>query len=156
MWNWIMDPAKVNTFLNLIGILLGGGALAAVLSHWRGLKAMDAADIADVRRHWAEEVAALRRRDDERDETIRGLEKHWREMINLADQRYTECQAERDELRSELAAVKRELEGVKAQIRASSTDRVLLMEENCGKPSEEAPHSLAAAKRLKENGNNRK
>ena len=148
-----MDPARLNTILNLIGILLGGGALAAVLSHWRGLRALDDAKLVDIRKHYADELASLRARDEKRDGAMRELEKHWREMISLADARHAECVAERDELRDQLNLLKVELEGVKAQIRASSTDRVLLMEENCGKPSQEAPHSLAAAKRLKKNGN---
>lgn len=153
MWNWLMDPIRLNTVLNVLGLLLGGGALAAVLSHWRGLRALDDANLVDIRKHYAEEIAALRARDEKRDEAMRELEKHWREMINLADKRHAECVAERDELRDQLNALKVELEGVKAQMRAASTDRVLLMEENCGKPGQDAPHSLAAARRLKENGN---
>jgi hypothetical protein len=155
--NWFsgMDTQTFNVILNLLGIVLGGGALGVILTHWRGVKGLDQADVADIRSHYAAELGAMRDRDEKRDEAMRALEKHWREMIKLADERYSECQREREELRDELAAVKRELEGVKAQIRSQATDRVLLMEENCGKPGEIAPHSLAAAKRLKEGGNDK-
>jgi uncharacterized protein (DUF3084 family) len=152
--NWFsMDTQTLNVVLNLAGIILGGGALGVILTHWRGVKGLDQADVADIRGHYAKELEAMRERDEKRDEAMRALEKHWREMVNLADSRYSECQREREELRDELAEVKRELNGVKAQLRAQATDRVLLMEENCGKPGEIAPHSLAAAKRLKDNGN---
>jgi predicted nucleic acid-binding Zn-ribbon protein len=163
--NWFtMDTSTLNVILNVLGIVLGGGALGVILTHWRGVKGLDQADVADIRSHYAAELGAMRDRDEKRDEAMRALEKHWREMVNLADSRYSECQREREELRDELAEVKREhrdelaavkheLSGLQAQLRAASTDRVLLMEENCPKPSETAPHSLAAAKRLKENGN---
>jgi predicted nucleic acid-binding Zn-ribbon protein len=150
-----MDTQTFNVILNLLGIVLGGGALGVILTHWRGVKGLDQADVADIRSHYAAELGAMRDRDEKRDEAMRALEKHWREMVNLADSRYSECQREREELRDELAEVKRELNGVKAQLRAQATDRVLLMEENCGKPGEIAPHSLAAAKRLKEGGNDK-
>jgi hypothetical protein len=155
--NWFsgMDTQTFNVILNLLGIVLGGGALGVILTHWRGVKGLDQADVADIRSHYAAELGAMRDRDEKRDEAMRALEKHWREMVNLADSRYSECQREREELRDELAEVKRELNGVKAQLRAQATDRVLLMEENCGKPGEIAPHSLAAAKRLKEGGNDK-
>jgi hypothetical protein len=155
--NWFsgMDTQTLNVMLNLLGIVLGGGALGVILTHWRGVKGLDQADVADIRGHYAKELEAMRERDDKRDEAMRALERHWREMVNLADQRYAECQREREELRDELAIVKRELGGLQAQLRAASTDRVLLMEENCGKPGEIAPHSLAAAKRLKEGGNDK-
>lgn len=149
MLDWIMDPQRLNVILNLVGILLGGGALAAVLSHWRGLRALDDAKLVDIRKHYADEIKSLRDRDEKRDQAMRDLEKHWREMIKLADARHQECVDEREELRDQMNALKVELEGVKAQLRAQATDRVLLLEERCVKPSEEAPHSLAAAQRMK-------
>lgn len=149
MWDWIMDPQRLNTILNLIGILLGGGALAAFLTHWRGLRALDDSKLVDIRKHYADELKRLSDRDEHRDAAMRDLEKHWREMIKLADARHAECVDEREELRGHLNDLRVELEGLKAQLRASSTNRVLLLEERCATPSEEAPHSLAAARRLK-------
>lgn len=148
-----MDAGTVNAVLNLAGILLGGSALGVLLTHRRGILGLENADVADIRKHYAAELNQMRARDEVRDKAMRDLEKHWREMITLADQRHAECVAERDELRDQLNELKSELAGVKEQLRAQATDRVLLLEERCVKPSEEAPHSLAAAQRLKGAGN---
>ena len=148
MW-FGLTPGQVNLALNLLGVLLGGGALGVVLSHFRGMRQLTGQDEADIRGHWAAEVKALRERLDASDKRYMDLIRTFDEYREQANERYKQatqyhddCVAERNELRNEI-------EGLKAQIRAQATDRVLLMEENCGKPSETAPHSLAAAQRLK-------
>ena len=153
MWNWLMDPSRVNIVLNLLGIALGGGALGVILTHWRGMRTLDDAKEASIRDHYAKEVEQMRARLDAADKRYVDLLEKFDEHREEANRRYIQaveyhdlCVAERTELREAI-------EGLKAQLRAASTDRVLLMEENCGKPSESAPHSLGAAKRLKENGN---
>jgi hypothetical protein len=147
-----MDPSRLNLLLNFASVILGGGLVAALLTHWRGIKQLTGAEESDIRGHWAAEVKALRDRLDGADDRYLELLKRFDEHREQSELRYkqalsyhTECVAERNELRNEL-------EGLKRQIAAQATDRVLVMEENCDN-IRNAPHSLAAAKRLKQNGN---
>lgn len=63
MWWLSMKPEQVNILLNLLGIILGGGALGVVLTHYRGMRTLDNAKEADIRDHYAGEVKELRERN---------------------------------------------------------------------------------------------
>lgn len=113
---------------------LAGALVTLIVQWWRrgvSLKGLENANEADIRDHYAEEVAALRGQ-------LLSIEKHYREMLEQSDRRHAECEASRGVMREEL-------EGLKKQFRAASADRVLRMEEN----PPEAPHSRAAAERVK-------
>jgi hypothetical protein len=102
------------------------------------LKGLRNADEADIRDHYAQEVEALRGQ-------LLSMERHYREMLEKSDRRHEECEAAR-------SAMRQEIDGLKRQIPGLSADRLLILEQN-GPPSEIAPHSFAAAKRIKgENG----
>jgi hypothetical protein len=156
MWSWLMDPTRLNLLLNFASVILGGGLVAAILTHSRGLKQLTGAEEADIRGHWASEVKALRERLDAGDKRYMDLLEKFDEHREQSELRYQQAVAYHDQCVAERAELRSEMEGLKRQLAAQSTDRVLLMEENCGKPSLEAPHSLAAAKRLKEGDNERR
>lgn len=119
--------------------------LGLIFRHLQTMKKLALGDTSDIRDHYAREVERLTAKLASRDTQFAELEKHLRDMSRSSDDRHAECVREREALREELA-------GIKAQIRAASTDRVLFLEDRCAKPSEEAPQSLAAAQRLKEGG----
>lgn len=101
---------------------------------------------ADIRDHYAQEVAALRGKLDGQEAHFLSLEAHWRTILEGSDRRHQECEDARQQLRSELSKMHEEIAGLKSQIRAASTDRVLRMEDD--PPA--APHSRAAAKRVRD------
>jgi hypothetical protein len=125
------------------------GVLTFVLK-WRGQSiGSDAA----LREDMANELEAMRRRDDERAASFMKLESHWREMLEASDRRHDECEEARRELRRELDKMHDEIRGLRVQIREASTDRVILLEGNGHgnghKPSDIAPHAAASAPRVK-------
>lgn len=147
----MIDPGFVNVALNIGGLLLGGTALGVVLRYKLGQQKLAADSEADIRDHYADEVKALREKLNLQEQYFRGLETHLRGLIDESDRRHSECEAARVEDRRERSRMQDEIDGMKAQIRAASTDRVLRME----KDPPEAPHSRAAAHRVKgiiENG----
>jgi hypothetical protein len=152
VWTWIMDPSRLNVVLNLLGIALGGGALGVILTHWRGIRTLDDAKEAGIRIHWADEVKRLTERADAADRRYVELLEKFDAHREQSEQRYQQAIAYHDQCVAERAELRHELEGLKRQLAAQSTDRVLVMEENCDN-IRNAPHSLAAAKRLKDNGN---
>lgn len=124
------------------------GVVTLIVAYWRrgvSLRRLTNEDEADLRDHYAEELSALRSKLNEQEDHFKGLEKHWREMVEASDRRHEECEVARRGLRLELDAMHEELSGLRAQIRAASTDRVLRMEEECPP----APHARAAAHRVK-------
>jgi septal ring factor EnvC (AmiA/AmiB activator) len=129
------------------------GVAAIIIAFFRrgvSLKGLQNADSADIRDHYAQEVEALRSKLNGQEGHFHNLEKHWREMIAASDRRHQECEDARQELRGELDKMHTAIRGLRDQLLAQSTDRVLILE---GTPAaEKAPHSVAAAKRIKENG----
>lgn len=145
MWEALMDPTKLNVWLNLVGIILGGGALGVVLTHLRGMRGLDQKEAADIRDHYQAELASLRAH-------IATLDKRYLEYQGEADRRYREaveyhdqCVAERNELRVSI-------DGLKAQLLAQSADRVLLLEKNCIPPSEAVVDAAKRVKKIQEEG----
>lgn len=139
------------------------GVAAIIIAFFRrgvSLKGLKNADDADIRDHYALEVAAMREKLDRQEAHFRTLEKHLREMLETSDKRadesdrrHEECERARQEMRREMDALHSEIRGLHDKIRSYSTDSLLMLEQR-GKPGEVAPHSVAAAKRIK-NGNNR-
>lgn len=121
------------------------GLIWAFLKFGLGWRGQTMADDADIRDHYAQEVAALRGKLDGQEAHFLSLESHWRTILEASDRRHQECEEARQAMRREINAMHEEIAGLKAQIRAASTDRVLRMEE---KPPK-APHARASAKRVK-------
>lgn len=119
--------------------------IGLVLRYRLGWRGQTMADDADIRDHYAQEVAALRGKLDGQEAHFLSLEAHWRAILEGSDRRHQECEEARQAMRREISAMHEEIAGLRAQVRAASTDRVLRMEE---KPPE-APHSRASAKRVK-------
>lgn len=150
------DPGSLNVILNVAGLLLGGTALGVVLRYKLGRQKIAAADEADIRDHYAEELAAVRaERLLDRENWMR-LEKHLREALSLSDRRHAECEAARQSLRQELDEMHRdrqkdreEIDGMKIQLKRYSADTLLVLEGSGEKPSEVAPHATASAPRVK-------
>jgi hypothetical protein len=132
--------------------LTGGGVFALVGLWWKrdvALRKISSGEAGDLRDHYAEELSSIRsERAQDRTDALK-VETHLREMIELSDRRHAECEAARVVDRQERTKMQDDIDGLKRQIPQVSTDRLLVLE---GKPSEIAPHSTAAAKRLKENG----
>lgn len=121
------------------------GLVAAFLKFGLGWRKQTLGDDADIRDHYAQEVAALRGKLDGQEAQFLSLEKHWREILEGSDRRHQECEEARQSMRREINKMHEEIAGLRSQIRAASTDRVLRMEED----PPPAPHARAAAKRVK-------
>lgn len=108
-----------NTFFGTLPGWITASAVTAILGlivRWQlGLRRLrvDAdqvanADEANIRDHYAQEVAALRQQLIDRDE-------RYRAQIERADQRHEECARARDELRQKLTQVQNRLTGTVRQ-----------------------------------------
>lgn len=137
-----MAPDLVGTIPQWLTATGTVALLGVILRHLQVMKRLALGDTADIRDHYAEELKRKNEQDAAREKQFMELERHLREMATLSDERYAECVSERDGLRTDL-------ESLKLQFKAASVDRLLTLE---GRPSEIAPHSTAAAKRIKENG----
>jgi hypothetical protein len=118
-------------WLTALGI---GSFLIALLRRDVQVRGLRNTDQADIRDHYAQEVAALR-------DQLLTMEQHYRNMLEQSDKRHDECEVARSQMRAEL-------DGLKRQMAAASADRLLVLEERTC-PSDVAPHSTAAAKRIK-------
>lgn len=141
--DWGTIPQQVTAvsasglFVSMLGILaklmLGKGQLIN-------------ASEADIRDHYAEELAALRKeRADDKAEFAR-VERHLRDMASESDRRHSECESARAEDRRERSRMQDEIDGLKRQVPELSADKLMRLE---GKPSEIAPHAAASAERVK-------
>lgn len=143
-----MNAGTLNIILNIVGLLLGGTALGAILHYRLGMRKLTVEDEADQRDDYAVELAALRNeRRQDREDALK-IEKHLRDMIELSDTRHAECEDSRRAMRVEVDEMHAEIAGLKRQIPEVSADALLKLEGN-GKPSETAPHAAAAAARVK-------
>jgi hypothetical protein len=79
------------------------------------------------------------------------LRGHFGKELTRMAARLDECEKARAELRREINGMHQEINGLHAKLREKSTDNLLILED-ARPPSERAPSSLAAARRLKENG----
>lgn len=137
-----------STLPQWISAVASTGILVSVLRfviQWRG-QSITADGV--LRDHYAAELARLTEKLDEKATGMQALEKHLREMVDLADERWQACQDERDHDRQRIAEMQLEIDGLKRQLPIMSADRLLILEDR-GRPSEVAPSSLAAAKKMK-------
>ena len=134
-----LPPFVANSSLAaVLAALFSGGALATILAfvtRWRG---QSIGSEERLRQDMARELEAMRAQ-------MRELESHYRRMLEASDKRHEECEKDRTALRRELNAMHEEIKGLRSQIRAQATDRVMEMEQN----PPPAPHSRAAAHRVK-------
>lgn len=147
-----MSAQTINIVINLLGVLLGGGAIGMVLRFMNKRQELHNADVADIRDHYAAELAALREKLNSQEEHFQRMEMHWREMLENSDRRHEECEKTRAELRRELDKMHTELAGLQRQIASYSSDQLLVMEREADPrpPSERAPEATAAAGRVKD------
>lgn len=139
-----MDANLLNVILNIGGLVLGGTALGVVLRYKLGMRKLALTDEADIRDHYAAEVARLVEKMDRREKHFLEVEKHLRELIATSDRRHEECEAARAEDRREHARMRDEIEGMKRQIIRYSSEGVLVLSEQ---PSE---HVEGAARRVRD------
>lgn len=123
-----------------------GGVIWAVLRFGLGWRKQTLDSDEQVRQIMQEELAAVRAERAADSEKFARVEKHLREMVAQSDERHEECERSRREMRKEMDGMHSEVAGLRRDLAAQSVDRVLRLE---GRPSEVAPHSLAAAERLK-------
>lgn len=150
-----MNAGQLNVILNIVGLLLGGTALGVVLRYRLGMRKLALADEANIRDHYAKEVAryvdkmgAQERRFDDKasvqEKHFLDVEKHLREMIATSDKRHEECEFARAEDRRDRSRMQDEIDGLKRQIVRYSAEGVLVLGEH--PPS---PMVASAAKRVR-------
>lgn len=139
----MMNAGALNVILNIAGLLLGGTALGVVLRYKLGMRKLALADEADIRDHYAQEVARYVEKLAAQEKHFLDVEKHLRELIAISDRRHEECEAARSEDRRQRIAMQDEIDGMKRQILRYSAEGVLVMSEQ---PSEKV---AAAAERVK-------
>lgn len=127
----------LNVILNILSLLLGGGALIGVLRYLNNRQAIRNADTADIRDHYADEVTQLRSQ-------LVALEKHYREMLVASDRRHAECEEARTEMRGRISELEDHVRGLEAQMRRYSSDTVLKL---AGQPSDQV---IEAARRVRD------
>lgn len=132
-----MNPATINIILNILSLLLGGGALLGVLRYLNNRQTIRNADTADIRDHYAAEVTQLRAQ-------LVTLEKHYREMLLASDRRHAECEQARTEMRGRISELEDHVRGLEAQMRRYSSDTVLKL---AGEPSDQV---VEAARRVRD------
>lgn len=130
---WITAISTTGGMATVIGI---------VLRYRLGTRRLTNEESADIRDHYAAEVGAMR-------DQLMAMERHYRDMLDKSDSRHAECEKARVELRGTVNELTNKIEGLERQLKAVATDRVLILE---GTPvADKAPHSMAAAKRIKDN-----
>lgn len=136
-----MDPGTLPQWITASGIL---GFLGLFLRYLSTSNRLSNENTADIRQHYAAEVAALRTR-------IVEVEAHYRSMLKESEERNEECRKEREEDRNIIRGLKDELEGIKRQISRYSADKLMILEDSCALV-DNAPESRAAARRVKAGG----
>lgn len=136
-----MDPGTLPQWITASGIL---GFLGLFLRYLSTSNRLGNENTADIRQHYAAEVAALRTR-------IVEVEAHYRSMLKESEERNEECRKEREEDRNIIRGLKDELEGIKRQISRYSADKLMILEDSCALVNN-APESRTAARRVKAGG----
>ena len=77
-----MEASSLNVFLNIVTVLLTGGALGIVLRYRQGMRALANVDAADIRDHYAEELARVIERQRQCEEREAKLRERVRELEN--------------------------------------------------------------------------
>lgn len=163
MWWFNVTQEQLNIVLNLAGVVLGGGALGVVLSHFRGMRTLTDAETADIRKHYAAElaravaeIAALRQRIDEQDKRYMDFQKEADERQEASNKRWRQANEYHEQCLAERAEMRQEIEGLKTQLKRYSANALMILEDDPEhpKPSSKAPEAVASASRvLKITGN---
>jgi DNA repair exonuclease SbcCD ATPase subunit len=109
-----------------------------------------------IRDHYAREVARLSSKLDEQTkgfrEDLQSAENFYRGLLSQSDEQHEKCRRECEECRGRLRELEKTVDGLQAQIRRYSTDKLLILhEDDMIKPP--APHAVASAKRMKRDNN---
>lgn len=184
----LLDPVKAGSLPEALGTVPGwitsGGIMGilGLLIYWQlgnkkiGVDSTLAVNVdrADIRDHYAGEVASLRNRIDEQaqrhgtnvaavEERYKGLledaerrykravaevEEHYRKALDAAEQRHEDCLADRDKLRDVVNELKDEVAGLRRQFATASSDQVISL----GRTGMPAPSTavLESAYRVKD------
>lgn len=172
----LFDPAASANLPDILGTvpswLTGGGVLGilGLLIWWQlGLRKIDVEQIgidnqdrADIRDHYAAEVAALRQRIDAQaqnhatrvadlerryQENVSEAEARWRKAVRDVEERHEKCERELSLQAEKVRKLEKDYAGLERQILTQASDRVLAL----GAPGRPQPSDdvLAAAKRVK-------
>lgn len=137
MSGFVLGASQLNVILNVVTILLGGGALGIILKYKLGSRKLDLEGEEAIRDHYAQEV------------------KRYADEVERVTARQLECEDRETKLRARVTELEDQVRGLKDQVRLQAADHVIELEER-PPPSESAPHSLAAAKRIKDMKDNGK
>jgi hypothetical protein len=172
--SWISAGGIMGILALLVWYLLGNRKIGVEERLARNAeRATDNADRADVRDHYAEEVATLRERFDQASvrhtQTITEMEarhanavveiegkyrrllheteQHYKALLKETEDAHEECKRDRDSLRQEVGKMRDEIRGLTNQIRSQAADRVIAL----GAPGAAPPSTNVrrAAKRVK-------
>lgn len=121
--------------------------IAAVLKYKIGWRKLSNEDEADIRDHYAQEVAALRAELNQQEKNFRDAETHLRDLLRASDVRHEECERARADSRREVEGLHREIEGMRRQIIRYSADGVLMLNEQ---PSEAVRSAAERVKKIAE------
>lgn len=115
----------LGTFFQLLTTVFSGGIFAAILTFFVKWRGMSLTAEATLRTHFGDELKRLAQ--------------------NVHD-----CEEDKRLMRAEINALHDEVRGLTDQLRMYSTDRLLRLEASTARPSETAPHAVAAAQRLRD------
>jgi hypothetical protein len=129
-----MSPDLLGTIPSWItsaGIL----TMLGLLLRWQiQNRQIGAGDTANIRDHYAKEVASLRAslhsQANQFRQDLDAMDKRYRDIIAASEERHEECQADRDKLRQEVGILRDEINGLVRVITQASIDRVVMLGEN--------------------------
>jgi small-conductance mechanosensitive channel len=150
----VMDAASLNVVLNVVTVLLGGTLLGVILRYRLGVRKMALGEEANIRDHYAGEVAALRAEINQQERNFREVETHLRGLLAASDRRHEECEAARADSRREIEGLHREIEGMRRQMVRYSAEGVLVLSEQ--KPSALVEEAARRVKGIVEEGGERR
>lgn len=129
----MLDTSVLGT---LPGWITSGGVLMMIglLLRWQiQNRQIDTGDNANIRDHYAKEVASMRESLHKQSQRFRedldAMDKRYREMLLASEQRHEECLADRDGLRQEVGILRDEINGLIRVITQASIDRVVMLGE---------------------------
>lgn len=134
-----MDAGVINIALNLLGVLLGGGALVGVLRYLNNRQSIRNADEADIRDHYAEEL-------ERQTAAVAAAHERHNAALEASDRRLVECESWASKSRLEIRALNQkvddqqdEITGLKRQIARYSAEGAIMLADQV--PSEEVENS---------------
>ena len=116
-----MDTGYLNLLLNLVTVVVSGGALGIILRYRQGMRGLANTDTADIRDHYAEEVKSLR------SEVVAA-----RSEVAIARKELADCE---EECRTKIREIERELWGEKRQRVAEQISLINLILQSVDAPA---------------------